>query len=44
MDELDKLRELFRMQDALNQRIGVHPAGMTEADKAQWIVNDSKHI
>ena len=39
MDEPDKLRELFRMQDALNQRIGVLTNGMTEADKTKWSLN-----
>src|SRR6202046_868611 len=39
MDEPDKLRELFRMQDALNERIGGHTEGMTEANKTKWILN-----
>jgi dimeric dUTPase (all-alpha-NTP-PPase superfamily) len=39
MDEPDKLRELFRMQDALNKRIGVHTESMNDEDKAKWILN-----
>lgn len=39
MKELDQLRELFRLQRALNERIGVHTDGMDEAAKAKWILN-----
>jgi dimeric dUTPase (all-alpha-NTP-PPase superfamily) len=39
MDKPDQLRELFRMQQALNQRIGVDTSGMTEEDKTRWILN-----
>ena len=39
MDQPDQLRELFRMQNALNQRIGVETNGMSEADKTQWTLN-----
>jgi dimeric dUTPase (all-alpha-NTP-PPase superfamily) len=39
MDKPDQLRELFRMQTALNQRIGVNTDGMSEADKTKWILN-----
>jgi dimeric dUTPase (all-alpha-NTP-PPase superfamily) len=35
----DKLAELFRMQEALNARIGVHTAAMSEEDQAKWILN-----
>jgi dimeric dUTPase (all-alpha-NTP-PPase superfamily) len=35
----DQLRELFRMQRALNERIGVHTQTMNEEDKAKWILN-----
>jgi hypothetical protein len=52
MDKPDQLRELFRMQQALNERIGVRTEGMSEADKTKWVLNyhtrkdehDSKHI
>lgn len=39
MDKPDQLRELFRLQQALNERIGVNTAGMTDAEKAQWLLN-----
>jgi dimeric dUTPase (all-alpha-NTP-PPase superfamily) len=39
MDQHDKLQELFRMQKALNERIGVHTDGMDEAEKTRWVLN-----
>ena len=39
MDQPDQLRELFRMQQSLNLRIGVDTANMEEAQKTQWILN-----
>jgi dimeric dUTPase (all-alpha-NTP-PPase superfamily) len=39
MEKPDHLRELFRMQKALNERIGVQTDGMSEADKTKWILN-----
>lgn len=39
MDQPDQLRELFRMQKALNERIGVFTETMDEAEKIQWILN-----
>jgi dimeric dUTPase (all-alpha-NTP-PPase superfamily) len=39
MAEPDQLRELFRMQRALNERIGVHTEGMSEAEQTQWVLN-----
>jgi dimeric dUTPase (all-alpha-NTP-PPase superfamily) len=36
----DMLREMFRMQAELNQRIGVRPGdGMSEEDQQKWILN-----
>ncbi len=35
----DQLRELFRMQKALNERIGVKTDAMTDAEKTQWLLN-----
>lgn len=40
--EKDQLRELFRMQKALNERIGVHTESMDEAQKTQWVLNYSR--
>lgn len=39
MEKPDQLRELFRMQQSLNQRIGVNTDGMTEEEKTKWILN-----
>jgi dimeric dUTPase (all-alpha-NTP-PPase superfamily) len=39
MDNPDQLHELFRMQQALNERIGVRTEGMSEAEKTKWILN-----
>jgi hypothetical protein len=39
MEKPDQLRELFRMQKALNERIGVRTEGMTDEDRAKWLLN-----
>jgi len=39
MQTADQLRELFRMQKALNERIGVRTDGMSEEDKTKWLLN-----
>ena len=39
MDKPDQLRELFRMQKALNERIGVRTEGMGTAQKTLWLLN-----
>ena len=39
MQSADQLRELFRMQQALNLRIGVDTTAMDEAEKTRWILN-----
>ena len=36
---MDKLEEIFRMQNALNQRIGVNLPPPTDEEKAKWILN-----
>jgi dimeric dUTPase (all-alpha-NTP-PPase superfamily) len=35
----DKLEELFRMQAALNKRIGVDTAAMTDEERQKWVLN-----
>jgi dimeric dUTPase (all-alpha-NTP-PPase superfamily) len=42
METPDQLRELFRMQKALNERIGVHTEGMNEEEKTKWLLNYSR--
>jgi len=39
MENPDQLRELFRMQAALNYRVGVNTESMTEEEKTKWILN-----
>jgi dimeric dUTPase (all-alpha-NTP-PPase superfamily) len=39
MAEQDMLREIFRMQQALNERIGVYPEKMSEEEQQQWVLN-----
>ena len=36
---MDKFDEIFRMQDALNRRIGVALPPASEEEKAKWILN-----
>lgn len=40
--ELDQLREMFRMQRALNLRIGVDTSSMDEKQKGEWLLNYSR--
>jgi dimeric dUTPase (all-alpha-NTP-PPase superfamily) len=35
----DKLNELFRMQSALNKKIGLDFSNLDEAEKTKWILN-----
>lgn len=39
METPDQLRELFRMQKSLNERIGVRTDGMDETQKIHWLLN-----
>ena len=39
MEKPDQLRELFRMQRALNERIGVHTDAMSQAEQTKWVLN-----
>jgi len=36
---MDKFDEIFRMQDALNRKIGVELPPESEEEKAKWILN-----
>ena len=38
----DKFEELFRMQQALNERIGVHTTNMSEEEQTKWLLNYSR--
>ncbi len=39
MSQPDRLRELFRLQQSLNRRIGVCTGRMSKADKVKWTLN-----
>ena len=39
MPSLDRLREIFRMQDELNRRIGVDTSKLTEEEQIKWTLN-----
>lgn len=39
---MDKLEEIFDMQEALNARIGVKTEGMNDEEKAKWLLNYSR--
>src|SRR5204862_6177963 len=39
MEKPDQLRELFRMQRAMNERIGVNTEAMSDEEKAKWLLN-----
>jgi dimeric dUTPase (all-alpha-NTP-PPase superfamily) len=41
---MDKLEEIFQMQDALNRRIGVALPPATEEEKAKWILNYTRAL
>ena len=38
----DKFEELFRMQQSLNERIGVRTTGMSEEEQTKWLLNYSR--
>lgn len=39
MENADQLRELFRMQRALNERIGVKLDDLSDKEKTEWVLN-----
>lgn len=39
MENADQLRELFRMQRALNERIGVKLDELSDEEKTTWVLN-----
>jgi len=41
---MDKLEEIFRMQDALNKRIGVNLPPPSDEEKARWILNYTRAL
>ncbi len=39
MENVDQLREMFRMQKSLNERIGVKTDVMNDEERVRWILN-----
>ena len=39
MENPDQLREIWKMQTALNTRIGVNTENMSEEEKTKWVLN-----
>lgn len=39
---MDKLTEIFRMQEELNARIGVNLDGISDEEQAKWVLNYSR--
>ena len=39
---MDKLAEIFKLQEALNKRIGVDLNDLSEEEKTKWILNYSR--
>jgi len=39
MENPDQLREIWKMQTALNTRIGVNTENMSDEEKTKWILN-----
>ncbi|MBI4025913.1 MAG: dUTP diphosphatase [Verrucomicrobia bacterium] len=42
MSDPDQLREIFRMQEELNRRIGINTSALTEEEKVRWLLNYSR--
>jgi len=39
LQPMDKLDEIFSLQDQLNKRIGVNTDGMSEEEQTKWVLN-----
>jgi len=44
MESPDQLHEMFHMQKALNERIGVRVERMSDKEKTKWILNYSRAV
>ncbi len=36
---MDKLEDIFKLQDQLNKRIGVNTKGMSDEEQVKWVLN-----
>ncbi|MEM8549475.1 MAG: dUTPase [Verrucomicrobiota bacterium] len=41
---MDKLEEIFRLQEDLNRRIGIDTANLDEEAKTQWVLNYTRAL
>lgn len=41
---MDKFDEIFELQDGLNKRIGVNTSGMSDEEKAKWVLNYTRAL
>ena len=41
---MDKLEEIFRLQDELNRRIGVNLPPVTDEEKTKWVLNYTRAL
>ncbi|QYY35945.1 dUTPase [Ruficoccus sp. ZRK36] len=41
---MDKLEEIFQLQDELNKRIGVDTGALDEKGKAEWVLNYTRAL
>ena len=44
MLRMDKLEEIFRLQDELNRRIGVNLPPVTDEEKTKWVLNYTRAL
>lgn len=41
---MDKLDEIFQLQEGLNRRIGVDTSAMTDEQRVQWVLNYTRAL
>ena len=41
---MDKLDEIFALQEGLNERIGVNTQNMSDEEKAKWVLNYTRAL
>lgn len=41
---MDKLEEIFHLQEGLNRRIGIDTASMNDEERVQWVLNYTRAL
>ncbi|WOO42461.1 dUTPase [Rubellicoccus peritrichatus] len=41
---MDKLEEIFALQETLNQRIGIDTSNLSEEEKTKWVLNYTRAL